>query len=93
MLLDSAGGSAAEVAIVGCTIQHAHDAPHSANIRIDCRSTKRPFTDELRHGNITIVDHTLKLTGGRDNMIVDNLLGSEPAIDEGAAVVKDNVHP
>lgn len=59
VLLDSAGGSAAEVAIVGCTIQHAHDAPNSANIRIDCRSLKRPFTDELRHGNVTIADNVL----------------------------------
>lgn len=59
VLLDSAGASAAEVAIVGCTIQHAHDAPDSANIRIDCQSVKRPFTDELRHGNITIADNIL----------------------------------
>ncbi len=59
VLLDSAGGSVAEVAIVGCTIQHAHDAPDSANIRILGRSTKRPHTDELRMGNITIADNVL----------------------------------
>lgn len=34
VLLDSTGGSIAEVAITGCTIQHTHDAPDSANIRI-----------------------------------------------------------
>jgi hypothetical protein len=36
---------------------------------------------------------SLKLTGGRDNMIVDNLLGSEPAIEPGAAILKNNVYP
>ncbi|REK11135.1 MAG: hypothetical protein DWQ37_14450 [Planctomycetota bacterium] len=59
ILLDSTGNSIAEVAIVGCTIQHAHDAPNSANIRIDGRSRKRPHTEELRHGNITIADNVL----------------------------------
>lgn len=35
ILIDAAGGEAgtAEVAITGCTIQHTHDAPDSANIR------------------------------------------------------------
>lgn len=59
ILLDSTGGSTAEVAIVGCTIQHSHDAPNSANIRINGESTARPFTDETRHGNITIADNVL----------------------------------
>ena len=57
--LDSTGSSIGEVAIVGCTIQHSHGAPNSANIRIDGNSTRRPFTDELRHGNITIADNVL----------------------------------
>lgn len=34
ILLDSAGGSIAEVAITGCTIQHNSPGPDSANIRI-----------------------------------------------------------
>src|SRR5262249_21621513 len=34
VLIDSTGGSNAEVAITGCTIQHNHNAPGSANIRI-----------------------------------------------------------
>lgn len=59
ILLDSTGGSIGEVAIVGCTIQHAHDAPNSANIRINGESTARPFTPETRHGNITIADNVL----------------------------------
>lgn len=57
--LDSTGSSIGEVAIVGCTIQHTHDASQSANIRINGGSTKRPFTDEVRHGNITIADNVL----------------------------------
>ncbi len=57
--LDSTGRSVAEVAIVGCTIQHSHLAPNSANIRIDGRSEPRKNTDELRHGHITIADNVL----------------------------------
>ena len=59
ILLDSTDSSIGEVAIVGCTIQHSHDAPQSANIRILGRCTKRPFTEELRHGNITIANNVL----------------------------------
>lgn len=59
VLLDAAGSSIGEVAIVGCTIQHSHLAPNSANIRINGQSTKRSITDELRHGNITIADNVL----------------------------------
>ncbi|MCO8124327.1 right-handed parallel beta-helix repeat-containing protein [Stieleria sp. TO1_6] len=57
--LDSTGTSVGEVAIVGCTIQHTHDAPDSANIRINGLSNTRPFTDELKTGNITIADNVL----------------------------------
>jgi hypothetical protein len=59
VLLDSTGSSIGEVAIVGCTIQHAHGSPGSANIRILGESLKVPFTEELRHGNITIADNVL----------------------------------
>ncbi len=59
VLLDSSESSIGEVAIVGCTIQHSHDAPGSANIYFNGQSTKRPFTDERRHGNITIADNVL----------------------------------
>ena len=59
VLLDSTDTSVGEVAIVGCTIQHTHDAPDSANIRINGWSNERPFTDERRTGNITIADNVL----------------------------------
>jgi hypothetical protein len=59
VLLDSTGSSFGEAAIVGCTIQHAHESPGSANIRILGESAKVAFTEELRHGNITIADNVL----------------------------------
>jgi hypothetical protein len=59
ILLDATGGSLGEVAITGCTIQHDHKSPDSANIRINCQSTERPFTPERRHGNITISANVL----------------------------------
>jgi len=57
--LDSTGGSIAEVAIVGCTIQHSHEAPDSANIRFNGESSPVRFTEETRHGHITIADNVL----------------------------------
>jgi hypothetical protein len=59
ILLDSRGSSIAEVAIVGCTIQHDHRAPGSANIRINGFSDVRPFTEERRTGNVTIANNVL----------------------------------
>ncbi len=59
VLLVSGKGSIGEVAIVGCTIQHTHDAPNSANIRIDANSNPQEFTPERRHGNITIANNIL----------------------------------
>ena len=60
VLIDSTGGSNAEVAITGCTIQHNHNAPGSANIRIKGPSaTKAKGTDELRDGHVTIVGNVL----------------------------------
>lgn len=61
--LDSTGTSVGEVAIVGCTIQHTHDALDSANIRINGWSNERPFTEERRTGNITIADNVLSDVG------------------------------
>ena len=57
--LDATGGSIGEVAIVGCTIQHAHEAPSSANIRVNGASNSVKFTDERRHGNVTIANNVL----------------------------------
>lgn len=60
VLIDSTGGSNAEVAITGCTIQHNHVAPGSANIRIKGPSaTKVKDTDELRDGHVTITGNVL----------------------------------
>lgn len=59
IMLDATDTSIGEVAIVGCTIQHSHDAPKSANIRIYGRSKAVPFTTEQRHGNFTIADNIL----------------------------------
>ncbi|HBN75766.1 MAG TPA: hypothetical protein DD473_08110 [Planctomycetaceae bacterium] len=57
--IDGSESSIGEVAIVGCTIQHSHEAAGSANIRINGTATLRKFTDELRHGHITIADNIL----------------------------------
>ncbi|MDY3555274.1 right-handed parallel beta-helix repeat-containing protein [Gemmata sp. JC717] len=60
VLIDSTGGSNAEVAITGCTVQHNHNAPGSANIRIKGPSvTKANGTDELRDGHVTITGNVL----------------------------------
>ncbi len=73
VLLDSTDSSIGEVAIVGCTIQHSHDAPESANIRFNGLSTKRPFTEEQRHGNITIADNVL--SDVEVNVVIQNARG------------------
>ncbi len=59
ILLDSTGGSIAEVAITGCTVQHTHKAPGSANIRIlgagrDAGLEKRTGNALTREGHVTI---------------------------------------
>jgi hypothetical protein len=60
ILLDSTGGSIAEVAITGCTIQHTHKAPGAANIRIlgagtDPSLLRREGRATTREGHVTIV--------------------------------------
>ncbi|MFH5804694.1 right-handed parallel beta-helix repeat-containing protein [Alienimonas sp. DA493] len=58
--LDSTNRSVAEVAIVGCTIQHGHDAADSANVRIEGRAEPRPYDEgERRVGNVLIADNVL----------------------------------
>ncbi|NBN94595.1 MAG: hypothetical protein EBV31_03035, partial [Verrucomicrobia bacterium] len=59
VLLDSTGGSIAEVAITGCTLQHNHKAPGSANIRIlgagsDPSLLRREGRATTREGHVTI---------------------------------------
>lgn len=60
VLIDSTGGSNAEVAITGCTIQHNHNAPGSANIRIKGPSERKiKDTEEMRDGHVTITGNVL----------------------------------
>jgi len=61
VLIDATGGSIGEIAITGCTIQHTHNAPESANIRIIGQGRPRPSyaKGELRGGNITITGNVL----------------------------------
>ena len=60
VLIDATGGSIGEIAITGCTIQHTHNAPESANIRVIGEGQPRPYAkDELRGGNITITGNVL----------------------------------
>ncbi len=60
VLIDSTGGSNAEVAITGCTIQHNHNAPGSANIRIKGPSANKvKDTDEMRDGHVAITGNVL----------------------------------
>ena len=51
VFIDATGGSIGEIAITGCTIQHTHNAPDSANIRTIGQGLPRPYAkDELRGG-------------------------------------------
>ncbi len=60
VLIDAAGGSIGEIAITGCTLQHAHNAPDSANIRIIGQGLPQPYAEgELRGGNVTITGNVL----------------------------------
>lgn len=59
VMLDSRGGSIGEVAITGCTLQHTHKSPDSANIRIigsgtDPSLLRRGGREHTREGNVTI---------------------------------------
>jgi hypothetical protein len=61
ILFDSTGGSMAEAAIVGCTIQHAMKSPESANIRIQGRGQVRRQQQAVPVdcGHITIANNVL----------------------------------
>ncbi|MDI1313425.1 right-handed parallel beta-helix repeat-containing protein [Prosthecobacter sp.] len=59
VMLDSRGGSIGEVTITGCTLQHTHKSPDSANIRIigsgtDPSLLRRAGREHTREGNVTI---------------------------------------
>jgi hypothetical protein len=61
VLIDCRGSThgTAEVAITGCTIQHNHTAPSSANIRIIGRSDPTPKLNLIREGHVTITGNVL----------------------------------
>lgn len=59
VMLDSTGGSIAEVTITGCTLQHTNKAPGSANIRIlgagvDPGLERRGLPTATHEGHVTI---------------------------------------
>ncbi len=62
VLIESTGGTNAEVAITGNTIQHTRTVPGSANIRIKGPTTPSTGTDERRDGHITITGNILSDT-------------------------------
>lgn len=79
--LNCIGGSVAEVAITGCTIQHDHISPNSANIRFIGESKPLTFTEELRHGHVTIsgnvlsdVQTNIEITNARGVSITGNTI-------------------
>lgn len=71
--IDLTGTVAGEVEIVGCTIQHSHQAPGSTNILIEGKSLKHAFTEELRAGNFTITGNVL--SDAQTNIDIRNTRG------------------
>ena len=60
VLIDATGGAIGEIAITGCTLQHEHNTPDSANIRIIGEGLPQPYAEgELRGGNVTITGNVL----------------------------------
>lgn len=60
VLIDSTGGSNAEVAITGCTIQHNHNAAGSANIRVKGPSARKvKDVTEQRDGHVAITGNVI----------------------------------
>jgi hypothetical protein len=73
VLIDSTGGSNAEVAITGCTIQHTRNVPGSANVRVKGPSNPSKGTDEDRDGHVTITGNVLSDT--KVNVHLDHARG------------------
>jgi hypothetical protein len=59
VLLDCTGGSIAEVAIVGCTLQHNNQSPGSANVRFLGQGTPAAGIEQPHWGHLTIADNVL----------------------------------
>ncbi len=60
--VDSTGGSNAEVAVTGCTIQHTRTAAGSVNVRVKGPTTRDAGTDEVRDGHVTISGNVMSDT-------------------------------
>lgn len=73
VLIDSTGGTNAEVAITGNTIQHTRTAPGSANIRVKGPTTPLKGTDETRDGHVTITGNVISDT--KVNIHLDHARG------------------
>jgi hypothetical protein len=59
ILIDTRNGTVREGAIVGCTIQHSHEPPGTANIRFIGKSREEP----QKAGNFCIADNVLSDVG------------------------------
>jgi hypothetical protein len=73
VLIDSTGGSNAEVAVTGCTVQHTRNAAGSANIRVKGPSNPNKGTNEVRDGHVTITGNVLSDT--KVNVHLDHARG------------------
>lgn len=63
VLLDCTGGSIAEVAIVGCTLQHNNQSSGSANVRFLGLGTPASGIEAPQWGHLTIADNVLRRRG------------------------------
>jgi hypothetical protein len=73
VLIDSTGGTNAEVAVTGCTVQHTRSVPGSANIRVKGPTTPLKGTDEVRDGHVTISGNVL--SDSKVNVHLDHARG------------------
>jgi len=83
VLIDTAGGpnASAEFAIVGCTIQHRHGCPDSANVRFNGTNLEDRISEDRVWGNLVIGDNVMSdaeinidIRNGRGVSIVGNTL-------------------
>jgi hypothetical protein len=73
VLIDSTGGTNAEVAITGNTIQHTRKVPGSANVRVKGPTVPNKGTDERRDGHVTIVGNVM--SDAKVNIHLDHARG------------------
>ena len=88
MLLDASEGSIREGALIGCTIQHTHEAPGSANVRLIGRADEphkvghfcisdNAMSDvainiELRHARGVVITGNTLWKGFEHNLLAEN---------------------